>query len=185
MSFHVVPMPTAIAEEARRTGKAPGYGHPVLTGAAPADGYGPCRSCLRRTHPGERRLLMTYNPYPEPGQVPVAGPVFIHEQPCAPFSGPGFPQELRGLPMVLQGHLRAAAGLVNRRLDGASPEADIEAMLRDPQIEFLTLRNAEAGCFIARVERREESGPAGRLSALSARPKPSSEWRSPAPKAPG
>lgn len=28
-------------------------------------------------------------------------------------------------------------------------------MLADPQIEFLTLRNAEAGCFIARVERRQ------------------------------
>jgi hypothetical protein len=35
------------------------------------------------------------------------------------------------------------------------PEAAIEAMLADPQIEFLTLRNAEAGCFIARVERRQ------------------------------
>lgn len=154
MSYHVVPMPTPIAEEARRTGKAPGYGHPILAGAAPAGGYGPCRSCLRRTREGERRLLMSYNPYREPGQVPVVGPVFIHEQPCAPFAGPGFPEELRGLPMVLQGHLRDAAGLVNRRLEGLDPEAEIEAMLGDPQIEFLTLRNAEAGCFIARVERR-------------------------------
>ena len=155
MSFQVVPMPTAIAEQARRTGKAPGYGHPVQASTASAGGYGPCRSCLRRTREGERRLLLSYNPYPEPGQVPVVGPVFIHEQPCAPFAGPGFPEELRGLPMVLQGHLKGAAGLVNRRLEGALPEAAIEAMLADPQIEFLTLRNAEAGCFIARVERRE------------------------------
>ena len=156
MSFRVVPMPTAIAEEARRTGRAPGYGHPVLASAAPAGGYGPCRACLRRTREGERRLLVNYNPYPEPGQVPVVGPVFIHEEACAPFAGAGFPEELRGLPLVLQGHLRGAAGLVNRRLGDGNPEAAIEAMLGDPEIEFLTLRNAEAGCFIARVQRGEE-----------------------------
>jgi len=160
MNFQVVPMPIAIAEEARQTGKAPDYGHPVLAEVAPSGGYGPCRSCLRRTREGERRLLMSYNPYREPGQVPVVGPVFIHEQPCTPFFGPGFPEELRGLPMVLQGHLKAAAGLVHRRLEGASPEAAIEAMLDDPRIEFITLRNAEAGCFIARVEREAAAAPA-------------------------
>ena len=42
-------------------------------------------------------------------------------------------------------------------VDGEAIEADIAAMLRDPAIELLQIRNAEAGCFIARVERRPEA----------------------------
>ena len=37
-------------------------------------------------------------------------------------------------------------------VDGAGIDDDIAAMLRDPAIELLQIRNAEAGCFIARVE---------------------------------
>ena len=153
MSFRVLPIPSTITEEARRTGQAPGYGYPVHAGTTPSDGYGPCRSCLRRTKAGERRLLMTYNPYPEPGEVAVAGPVFIHEETCRPFDGAGFPEELRELPIVLQGHLRDGTGLVNRQLGAESPEAAIDGLFQDPRIGFITLRNAEFGCFIARAER--------------------------------
>ena len=153
MSFRVLPLPADIADQARRTGRAPGYGHPVHVGVAKADGYGPCRCCLRRTREGERRILFTYNPYPGPGEVPVAGPVFIHEERCAPYAQAGFPEELRGLPMVLEGHLRDGAGVVRRRLGGAPVEDRIEELLQDPRIAFLSIRNAEAGCFMARVVR--------------------------------
>ncbi len=153
MPFRVLPLPTALAEGARRTGRAPGYGHPVQASVAPASGYGPCRHCLRRTREGERRLLMSYNPYPEPDEVPVVGPVFIHEEACEAFAGEGFPPELEGLPLVFQGHLREGAGLLNRRGGAEGPGAAIEALFADPRVRFITLRNAEAGCFIARVER--------------------------------
>jgi len=153
MSFRVTPIPSPIAEEARRTGRAPGYGHPVQISVASANGYGPCRSCLRRTREGERRLLLNYNPYREQEEVGVVGPIFIHEESCQPFAGPGFPEELRGLPMVLRGHLKGGAGIVNRKLLGAVPEEAIEAMFQDPNIAFIAIQNAEAGCFMARVER--------------------------------
>jgi hypothetical protein len=153
MSFRVIPIPPAMAEEARRTLRAPGHSHPVQASVASASGYGPCRSCLCRTREGERRLLLTYNPYREPEEVGVVGPIFIHEAPCVPFEGPGFPEELRGLPMVLRGHFRDGAGLVNRKLGQEDPEEAIRAMFEDPRIAFLAIQNAEAGCFIARVER--------------------------------
>lgn len=156
MSFRVTPIPSDLAEEARRTGLAPGYGHPIQISVASARGYGPCRSCLRRTLEGERRLLLNYNPYREPEEVGVVGPIFIHEQTCQPFSGEGFPEELRGLPMVLQGHLRGGTGLVNRKLGSEDPEAAVESMFQDPNIAFLAIQNAEAGCFMARVERSIE-----------------------------
>lgn len=153
MTYRTLPMPTPLAQAARRTGRAPGYGHPVHASAAPADGYGPCRHCLRRFKEGERRLLMTYNPYPEPPEVPVVGPVFIHEAACAAFEGEGLPDELRGLPMVAQGHLREGRGLLNLHLDPEDPEAGIQALLQDPRVDSITLRNAEAGCFMARLVR--------------------------------
>lgn len=157
MAFLVRPIPTSLAEEARLTRRAPGYGHPVQASVASAEGYGPCRHCLRRTREGERRLLLNYNPYPEPEQLSVVGPIFIHEDGCEAYTGEGFPEELRGLPLLLQGHLGDGSGIVNRRLDAQNPEAAIEDLFHDPRIDFIALRNEEAACFIARIERAQEN----------------------------
>ncbi len=154
MTFRTLPLPTRIAERVRQTGKAPGYGHPALRSVAPSDGYGPCRHCLRRTQEGEGRLLFNYNPYFEMAEeVPVVGPIFIHEAPCEAFVGEGYPGELRGLPLVAEGHLHGGAGTLNHRLDPEDPEAALANLLADPAVAFITLRNAEAGCFVARIER--------------------------------
>jgi hypothetical protein len=153
MSFRVIPIPAAVAEETRRTRLSPGFGHAVQTHVASAQTYGPCRSCLRRTREGERRLLLSYNPYPEAEQVPVVGPIYIHEDPCEPYAGPGFPEELRNLPMALRGHHRDGSAIVNVKLEDRSPEAAIEALFRDERIAYIAIQNPEAACFIARVER--------------------------------
>lgn len=153
MSFRVTPIPAAVAEEARRTQRSPGFGHAIQIHVASAQGYGPCRSCLRRTREGERRLFMSYNPYPEAEQVPVVGPIYIHEDACESFVGPGFPEELRGLPMALRGHYRDGSTIVNVKLGNQSPEAAIEALFQDERIAYIAIQNPEAACFIARVER--------------------------------
>lgn len=153
MNFRVIPIPTKLAERVRVTGKAPGYGHTAERSIAPVDGYGPCRHCLRRTREGEGRILFNYNPYFGMDEVPVVGPIFVHEEGCERFDGDGFPTELLGLPWVAQGHLTGGAGWVNRALDPEDPEAGLSALLDDPRVSFITLRNAEAGCFAARVER--------------------------------
>ncbi len=155
MSFRVLPLPDRVAQLVRETGLAPGYGHPVHAQVADAEGYGPCRQCLRRTRAGERRLLFTYNPFHGLAELPVAGPVYIHEGACEPFRGKGFPEELRGLPLVAQAHRGGSLSL--HALDGEHPEPVLEALLADPGVSFLTLRNGEAGCFIARVERGAQS----------------------------
>ena len=98
-------------------------------------------------------MLLNYNPYREPEEVGVVGPIFIHEEACQPFTGAGFPEELRGLPMVLRGHLQGGAGIVNRKLGSEDPEAAIEVMFQDPGISFIAIQNSEAGCFIARIDR--------------------------------
>jgi hypothetical protein len=150
MRYRVLPIPTKVAEAVRRTGRAPGYGHAAQPSVAGPDGYGPCRHCLGRTREGEGRLLFNYNPYFGMNEVPVVGPIFVHEADCAAFAGDGYPEELRGLPLIAQGHLADAAGLIHAPGD---PELTIPRLFADPRIAFITLRNTEAGCFVARVVR--------------------------------
>ena len=59
MQFIVRGVPQQIADEVRRTQRAPGYGHPAHSEIA--RGTGPCRCCLRPFVTGrESRLLFTY-----------------------------------------------------------------------------------------------------------------------------
>jgi hypothetical protein len=149
--FRIVPIDAELAARARREHRSPQYGHPAAVETA--RGYGPCRQCLRTFRVGEEaRLLFTYDPIPKGSGLPQPGPIFIHQEPCTPFDGPGFPEELRDLPLFLEGFGRGTWQVRREPADGAAIEADIAAMLRDPAIELLHIRNAEAGCFIARVQ---------------------------------
>jgi hypothetical protein len=151
-TFRIVPIDAGLADRARRELRSPQYGHPATVEVAA--GSGPCRQCLRTFRTGEdRRLLFTYNPVPKTRGLPQPGPIFIHADPCAPFDGAGVPPELRGLPLFLEGFGRGSWTVRREPVDAGAIEADIAAMLRDPAIELVQIRNAEAGCFIARVER--------------------------------
>jgi hypothetical protein len=155
--FRIVPIEAALADQARREQRSPQYGHPAVVERA--TGYGPCRQCLRTFRAGEEdRVLFTYNPVPHGSGLPQPGPIFIHKAPCTAFDGSGIPSELRGLPLFLEGFGRGTWTVRREPADGAAIEADIAAMLRDPAIELLQIRNAEAGCFIARVERLSAVG---------------------------
>lgn len=148
MQFQVRSIPQDVADEVRRTRVSPGYGHPAHLELA--RGTGPCRCCLRQFTPGqEQRLLFTYRP--TAGQTLNApGPVFIHAEHCEAWSGEGFPPGLRGLPLAIEA--RAAGSRVTALTTDHehAPEARIEALF-DAGAEWLHLRHAEAGCFIATV----------------------------------
>ena len=150
--FRIVPIDAAIVDTVRRERRSPQYGHPVTVEVA--KGYGPCRQCLRTCRVGEEdRILFTYNPVSKGDGLAQPGPIFIHKDPCAAFEGSGVPPELRGLPLFLEGFGRGTWTVRREPVEAESIEADIAAMLRDPAIVLLQIRNAEAGCFIARVER--------------------------------
>ena len=150
--FRIVPIDAILADSVRREQRSPQYGHPATIEVA--KGYGPCRQCLRTFRVGEEdRILFTYNPVSKGDGLAQPGPVFIHKDPCAAFEGAGVPPELRGLPLFLEGFGRGTWTVRREPVEAESIEADIAAMLRDPAIELLQIRNAEAGCFIARVVR--------------------------------
>src|SRR4051812_2961332 len=92
-------IPDAFSAEVREKMTAPEYGHPAHRSLA--QGYGPCRQCLRTFDVGkDERILFTYQPFREPGSLPAPGPVFIHAEACGRYDGAELPPDLRSLPLV-------------------------------------------------------------------------------------
>jgi Protein of unknown function (DUF1203) len=150
--FRVIGISEQLAEKVRRSRTSPQYGHPAHTELA--TGYGPCRQCLRTFRTGqEARILFTYNPFDGLDAYPSPGPVFIHEDDCTSFGGPGFPQELRGIPLVLEAYGEDRWLVAQERIRDGVVEPAIGRLLEQDGVEYLHLRNLEAGCFIARIER--------------------------------
>jgi hypothetical protein len=153
--FRVVGIPEELARQARTEMKSPQYGHPAHTEVA--RGYGPCRSCLGKFETGrDERLLFTYNPFAGLDPYPSPGPVFIHSEECPTYEAPEFPQELRDLPLTFEAYGKDRWIVARERVSPASNteiEPALERLLGNSEVEYIHVRNTEAGCFIARVER--------------------------------
>ena len=150
LRYRISGIPESLAREVRSTLQSPQYGHPAHVETA--TGYGPCRQCLRTFRQGEEeRILFTYQPFAAPA-LPDPGPVFIHREACDRYDDLAFPEELRSIPLVVESY-SASGEMLERCLAGDDPiEQVLELRAGDPQVQYLHLRNAEAGCFIARVQ---------------------------------
>jgi hypothetical protein len=145
-------IPDAIAAAARAALRSPQYGHPAYSELA--TGYGPCRLCLQTFTVGsDERLLFTYQPFTDPDALPAPGPVFIHRAPCPRYDDEGLPEALRPLPLVVEGYGSAGALLVQRRVGAVAFETVLDEVFEHSAARYAHLRNAEAGCFIARIDR--------------------------------
>ncbi len=152
--YRVVALDLAVAEQLRAT-RADEYGNVALreVTADATPGY-PCRVCLRDAAIGEKMLLFSYSPFPQPHPYRTVGPIYVHAQACAP------PSEMAALPEQLRRRLLSlrAYGADSFMLDAAvveGSEADgvIDRFLADPRVAFLHVHNARPGCYAARIER--------------------------------
>jgi hypothetical protein len=151
VSFRVAGIPSDLAAEVRRTLRSPQYGHPAHREIA--TGYGPCRLCLRTfTEGAEERILFTYQPFSDPASVPAPGPVFIHATSCERFEDSEFPTDFRALPMFLEAYGPGGELLGRERVGDQRPEAAVERLFTELGADYVHIRNAEAGCFMARVD---------------------------------
>jgi hypothetical protein len=142
----------AVANQVRHTMRAPQYGHPAHREAA--QGYGPCRQCLRTfAIAEEERILFTYQPFREPGSVPAPGPVFIHAEPCRRYNDTTFPPDFRSLPLVFEAYREGGRLVAQKRDVNGSPEEALEKLFEETGADYIHIRNGEAGCFMARVAR--------------------------------
>jgi hypothetical protein len=152
MTYKIVPIRSEIARSVREKMISPQYGHPAF--ADIAAGYGPCRACLKTFAKGaETRILFTYDPFENLSKLPSPGPVYIHKEECGGFDGNGFPPDLIDLPLLFEA-FGEQSSLVSRE---AVKKENIEQQIADifalSKVNYINIRNAEAGCFIARVER--------------------------------
>lgn len=151
--YRIQGIPASIATDARNSLRSPQYGHPAHVEVA--SGSGPCRLCLQTFEVGaDERVLFTYQPFTDPGALPAPGPVFIHRIPCDRYDAGKLPEALRPLPLALDGYGAEGALLIQRRVDGARFEDVLEAVFEPAQVRYAHLRHGEAGCFIARIDRR-------------------------------
>ena len=160
MQFAVIAIPTKVADLVRTSMKAPGYGHPAH--AEIATGHGPCRHCLRTFRIGQdRRILFTYDPFRELGCPPLPGPIFVHAEPCERYGqNAGYPQQLRPHAVTLQAYGTDRRLLAEEYVSDGRVEAAIELLFDRNDVQYVHVRDTEAGCYDFRVE-RNQPGQAG------------------------
>jgi hypothetical protein len=149
--FRFQGIPDAIATEVRKTMCAPEYGHPAHRELA--QGYGPCRQCLRTFAIGrDERILFTYQPFTDAGSLPAPGPVFIHADACVRYDAAVLPPDFHSLPLVFDAYARGGRLLAQERGVQAADDS-LRQIFDRTGADYVHIRNGEAGCFMARVER--------------------------------
>lgn len=156
-SFRIVPVSASYAAEIRQSGKDT-FGHALIEQVA--TGKGPCRVSLKPFVKGvDKRLLLSHSPFEIDNAFNQPGPIFIHSEEVAEYTDVHrFPPEIKAdkesFPLTLIGY-SSDQRMVYTELVG---EKDVDELIRSifdaiPKVDYLHARNAEAGCFICKIER--------------------------------
>jgi hypothetical protein len=150
-SFQIVPLPTEVAEAARRAARTGAADHAIVIADSP-NGF-PCRHCLRWAKVDERMILFPYAAIPAGHPYSETGPIFVHAEPCERYAATReFPADFR------QGRVMRAynskfdmidAVVVNR----SEPETVIEKLFQNPETAFVDARSVTRGCYTFRIQR--------------------------------
>jgi hypothetical protein len=157
--FKIVPLSMEYAAHIRSTGKDE-FGHPVVEQVA--TGSGPCRVSLKPFIKGtDKRLLISHSPFVIDNAFNQPGPVFIHKEVVEAYVDVyRFPPEIKAnkksFPLTLIGYSKDQL-MVFTQLVG---DDDIDELIpqifaQHQDVEYLHARNAEAGCYICKIERVE------------------------------
>src|SRR5215813_3826208 len=143
-SFRIVPLPTEIAEAARKKAQTSAPDHAVVTADAP-EAY-PCRHCLQWAQPGERVVLFPFASVPPGRPYSESGPIFVHADNCPRYSAVmDYPANFREHRVIRP--YNAADNLIDAIVvaDG-QPEKVIEKLFENPDTAFLQTRSVTRGC---------------------------------------
>lgn len=156
-NFKIVPMSADYAKKIRSNG-IDGFGNPVIEQIA--SGLGPCRVSLKPFKKNvDRRMLFGHSPFAIHNSFNQPGPVFIQADEVEEYKDIyNFPTEIKAdkvnFPLTLIGY-DSSQIMVFTHLVG---DADVDLFINEifenhPEIEFLHARNAEACCYICKIER--------------------------------
>ena len=154
--FICQPIDPAIAERFRATGRDD-RGGTIHRMVAPADGAYPCRVCLAYAKQGETVLLASYD-LPRPlGVYWTPSPVFVHADPCTPFSAANEVPEIVRQNAIVSVRAYDAADMCLYDLGqvsvGTEVDAPLDRALSDPRTAFVNVHTARPGCLLCRVEK--------------------------------
>jgi hypothetical protein len=150
-TFRIVPLPTEIAEAARRAVSAGAADHALITVDSP--GSSPCRHCLRWVQPGERVILFPYAAIPSGHPYSETGPIFVHVHECQRYSATNkYPSDLRD-GRVFRAYDSNYNIIDAQIMNGSEPEVVIESLFRNPDTAFVDVRSVTHGCFTFRAQR--------------------------------
>jgi hypothetical protein len=158
MSFRIVPLSKEFVSRVLASGRDD-FGNELVEQVAA--GFGPCRLSLKPFVPGvDRRVLISHSPFTAANAFAQPGPVFFK-------SGESvdeyrdvyrFPPEIKAdpvnFPLTLIGYSKDQR-MVMAELVG---DRDVDEMISTifsgrSDVAYLHARNAEAGCFICKIER--------------------------------
>ena len=150
-SFHIVPLPTEVADAARRVVRANAADHAVITVDSPESS--PCRHCLRWAQPGERVVLFPYTSIPSGYPYFETGPIFVHADGCQRYSATNeYPADFRN-GRVFRAY-DSNYNIIDAQIaNDSEPEVVIERLFQNPDTTFVDARSVTRGCFTFRVQR--------------------------------
>src|SRR5438876_11563572 len=151
-AFRIVPLPTKIADTARRAARAGAADHAIVVGDSPT-GY-PCRHCLHFAQPEERMVLFPYEAIPVGHPYSETGPIFVHAESCERYAATHeFPADFRK-GRVMRAYNSKFDMIDAEVVNGANePEAVVEKLLQNPETAFVHARSVTRGCYTFGVER--------------------------------
>jgi len=157
MNFRIVPLSKGHIERLRAVGRDD-FGNEIVEQIA--GGYGPCRVSLKPFRLGfDRRILLSHSPFSIANAFNQPGPIFVNSEDIEQYSDVyTFPPEIKAdkenFPLTLIGY-NAAQQMIFSELVG---DQDVDEMIArifddEPDVVYLHARNAQAGCFICKIER--------------------------------
>ncbi len=155
--FKIVPMSAEYASKIQKTLKDD-FGHDVVEQLA--TGFGPCRVSLKPFTVGQDvRLLFSHNPFEIDNAFNQPGPVFIHKMEVEAYKDIyRFPPEIKAdkenFPLSLIGYSKEQKMVFTKLVGDADVDnLIVETFEQHSEIEYLHARNAEACCYICKIER--------------------------------
>ena len=149
-NYRIVPLPSEVADAARRAVAASATDHAVVTADAP-NAY-PCRHCLHWAEPGDELILFPFASV-DGGPYQERGPIFVHAERCTRYAETeSYPEAFRNS-RVIRAYDTRKFMIDARVVNGEGPEQLIEELLANPQVAFLHVRSVTRGCYTMGVER--------------------------------
>ncbi|SHI67967.1 DUF1203 domain-containing protein [Aquimarina spongiae] len=156
-TFRIVPLSKEYVSRIKAT-KIDAYGYPVVEQLA--SGYGPCRFSLKPFEPGkDKRLLLRHSPFEIANAFDQPGPIFIHKEEVAPYQNihvfpPEIKADTKNFPLTLIGYNEDQKMVFTQLVKDDDVDILISQIFEEhKEVSYLHARNAEAGCYICKIER--------------------------------